>query len=512
MMMLVDQDRRARRGLQILTGATTWALITAPLWAAAVAPELWLYFFTAFSLYWLYRSVSSVLHTVIAYRRIVATETADCPPIAWDERARRSVRHLVVIPTFKEPIELLQETLDALAAQQVPREQVAVVLAFEEADPTAPARARHLRAHYRGVFGHLWTTLHPRIPGEPQGKAANLSYAIPIAHRLLRETGEGDPERVILTVCDSDSRLHPRYLAVLTDTFLADPNRLYSLYQPGLIFHANRDRVPFFLRPINGLHSIVQLSRLASARKLITQSTYSLCLAACEAIGYWEPEVVPEDSHIFFKMFFRWGEKTRVRPIYLPVLAEAPEGPSLWRTILAQYRQARRWSWGVSDVPWLVLTAARSPHVPLRLRLVRVGDYTKEHLLWPTHWFVLAGGLNFVARLAPEVAGTLVYQELALLSSAAIGASALTLVALMWVDQRLGDRYCPPLPLAQRCLGLLAWTALPVLGFPLLILPAVEAHTRLLLGDQLGYQVTEKAGRAARSARRELTGAGRAAR
>ncbi|MBI4491478.1 MAG: glycosyltransferase family 2 protein [Chloroflexi bacterium] len=487
-----DTDPRVRRALAVLTGAVTWGLITAPFWASAIMPDQWVYLFVAFSLYWLYRSSSLAAHALVAYRRMLAAQRRDWLAACQSDARWRSVHHLVVFPTHREPVGLLGESLRYLADQDFPRSQVSVVLAFEERDPDALEKARQLLARFNGTFANLWVTVHPDLPGEPPGKASNLAYAVPRARKLLLQGGRQDLEQVLVTVCDADSRLPAKYLSALTHTFLADPDGRFCLYQPALLFHANLARIPLYVRVIDGLYSVIQLGRLAASYKLVTQSTYSLALSACHAIGYWDPEVVPEDSHMFFKMFFQWGEKAKVRPIYLPVLADAAEGTTWWRTLVSHYRQARRWSWGVSDVPYVLAHALTHRDIPSLARLSRAGHYTKEHLLWPTHWFLLAGGLNLIPHLAPRIALLPSTQDLALLSSTAFAASTPFLLVLIWLDQRLRARSSHHAPIWQIGLDLVAWALLPVLGLALMVLPAVEAHTRLLLGRGLGYDVTEK--------------------
>jgi hypothetical protein len=54
----------------------------------------------------------------------------------------------------------------------------------------------------------------------------------------------------------------------------------------------------------------------------------------------------------------------------------------------------------------------------------------------------------------------------------------------------------PPPPLewhpARRFVVFLQYFSYPVVGLVLSVLPALEAHTRLLLGKYLEYRVTEK--------------------
>jgi len=48
----------------------------------------------------------------------------------------------------------------------------------------------------------------------------------------------------------------------------------------------------------------------------------------------------------------------------------------------------------VSDIPYIVQGAWRANHIPWYARLARVGWYIEEHLMWPSHWFLLTlGGL-----------------------------------------------------------------------------------------------------------------------
>ena len=120
--------------------------------------------------------------------------------------------------------------------------------------------------------------------------------------------------------------LHSRYLSALSESHLSDPNRENHLYQPAILFHANMDRLLPWLRISNCAYSAWSLARLALGSRLVLQSTYSMPLDLCIAVGYWDADVIPEDSRICFKIMLNRGETARVKPIYLPVLADAAEG------------------------------------------------------------------------------------------------------------------------------------------------------------------------------------------
>ena len=66
--------------------------------------------------------------------------------------------------------------------------------------------------------------------------------------------------------------------------------------------------------------------------------------------------------------------------------------------------------------------------------------------------------------------------------------SALPSLILMTDEKRLRD----PAARAPGPLALALWFALPILGLLLSVLPALEAHLRLLAGRPLSYEVTRK--------------------
>jgi amino acid transporter len=197
---------------------------------------------------------------------------------------------------------------------------------------------------------------------------------------------------------------------------------------------------------------------------------------------------------MFFKVFFELGheEEVRVEPIFLPVLADAAEGSSFWKTIVSHYRQTRRWAWGVSDVPYVVRRAFEQRAVPFWARLRRVAFYAEEHVCWPTHWFLLTIGANLVAYFAPATALAPATVLLTTVSAWMLMLCLPCLAVVVYLDRQLRPERHVPLSRWGQAVNLLVWLFIPVIGLILTTLPALDAHTRLLFGKYLHYQVTEK--------------------
>ncbi|MFN8556908.1 MAG: hypothetical protein U0531_06005 [Dehalococcoidia bacterium] len=75
------------RLLEILPGAITWSLVTAPLWAGLLLPAPLAVGILAFDMFWLYLSTSTAVRAMVGYRRLRTAEATD-----WREEHRRAGR------------------------------------------------------------------------------------------------------------------------------------------------------------------------------------------------------------------------------------------------------------------------------------------------------------------------------------------------------------------------------------------------------------------------------------
>ena len=107
---------KTRRALEILPGFMAWMLILSPLWGSFLIPTALAYFILFFDVYWMYKSFALVVTASISYRKIKKAEKTD-----WYEKTKtlahiKEVNHVLIILNYKETIEKLRLTFDALAA------------------------------------------------------------------------------------------------------------------------------------------------------------------------------------------------------------------------------------------------------------------------------------------------------------------------------------------------------------------------------------------------------------
>jgi len=482
----------AQRVLEVVPTATVWLIITAPVWGAIVAPAALGFGMVLFSVYWLWKSFGFASGVLIGFWRLHLAQQRDWIAASAALADSDQLRHLVIVPTCGESEEILADTLHYLTLQDVPLDRVSVVLAFEQRDPSAPARARRLSARFAPLFQHILITFHPDLDGEVRGKSSNLTWAARQAQAELVDTGRLDPEHLIVTVCDADSRLHHAYLGALGYEVLSHPDGFLHIFQPAILFYANHWRLIAPLRALNSIYSLWELARMVPSHRLVTQSTYSLSWKAVHEVDYWDVDVIPEDSHMCFKVLFHFGRRVKVRPIWLPVYADAAEGATLRRTMANQYHQILRWAWGVSDIPYVALGAMRARDLPWHIRVMRVVWYVEEHLMWPAHWFLLTLGGLVPALINPAYARSPLGMWQASLVSAIMGLCLPCLLLVIVVDWRLRPQHPEGEDPVDVLIGWASFALLPVCGLLLCALPALDAHTRLLTGRRLEYRVTEK--------------------
>ncbi|MCL5412005.1 MAG: glycosyltransferase family 2 protein [Patescibacteria group bacterium] len=491
---LEKNDRKITRSLEMSTGIISWTLLTSPVWAGFFFPEAIAYFILVFDLYFFYRALMLGINAVRAYRKIRLTEKDD-----WYERAKEEnlpiekVRHVVFIPTIKDPMAVLERTLGFLTSQEFPTKQIDIVLATEARDTEAPEKVALLKKKFEKYFGHFWMTSHVLVPGEVVGKSSNLASSAKEIQRKIEEVGY-DKDFVTITSCDSDVAFHPKYFSNLSYKFLKNPSRYVRFWQAALVFYNNIWRVPMPIRVVHTLYSISQVADLMRPGSTYNYSSYSASWKMVEEAGFWDVDVVSEDWHLFFKCFFSHEGKVDIESIYLPLLADAAEGKNYWHSMVSQYNQNRRWAWGATDIAFAVKQFLLQPKISKQnftLRFLRALD---QHILWPVNWWIVTLGAQIPPIVNPAFKYTALGYNLPKFSGAILTTCTVFLVFVVIVDWLLK----PPRPadFKKRYLPstLLQYLLMPITSFFFSALPGMDAHARLILGKRLEYKSTEKMG------------------
>jgi cellulose synthase/poly-beta-1,6-N-acetylglucosamine synthase-like glycosyltransferase len=480
------------RFAEIAISLTTWTIVTIPLWLSPFHPAVVAYGIIAFDLYFLTLATSNAFRSVRAYLRILANSNIKYDVLVQKDPDAKVIQHFVIIPCYKETIAKLSETILSIVENNYPwKVNLHVVLGFEKREQGASEKEKTLRELYGNQIS-LYATYHELASNEVPGKASNQTWATKdIVANVINPSGYS-PSKTIITICDADSKFPTNYFSYLTHTFAHDKEREYHFYWAPVLLYNNFWKLPFFVRMQASLSSIIRLAFLEDKENLIQISTYSTSLKLLQDVGYWDVDIIPEDWHIHLQAFFLYGSKVRTIPLYTIVNGDAVYAGSFVRTFLGRYEQEKRWAWGVSDIAYGWDRLWKTPHIPFGTKARKLFFLLQNHILWPTSFFILTVFATVTPFINPifkrTVMGFILPQISGLILT--LGSSMLIVYTILDIRVRKGLN----IETKAHNIALLAiqWYVLPLVSFVLSAVPALDAHTRMLLGKKLVYKVTEK--------------------
>jgi len=483
-----------KRILEIIPGLISWNLILFPFWGSFFFPLTVAYYILFFDVYWLYQSLVLGVSCLMGNYKIEASKVMDWLGEVKGFGDWRKIHHIVMVVTYKEPLHILQRTLRAIAKQDFPGRQMTIVLAMEEKEDKKQREQKVavLKKELNDQFAHFLITVHQLKSGEVAGKSSNENHAARTVKKYLVDKKGYDIDYLTISSCDADHVYHYKYFSALAFEFLDDPHRYLRFWQPTVMFYNNFWRLPALTRISNIFGSVRHIAQTVHSYRLVSCANYSTSLKLVDEIGYWDPDVIPEDYRIFFKAFFAKQGQVEANPISLPVWADAAESDSFFKTLKNQYEQYKRWAWGVSDDPYIIYRYLTSGFDSFFNKTVRVLHVLRDHFLWPVHWFVITLGVNVPAILNPRFTKTSMGYIMANLSSGILSLTLISLAAIIWVNLKQRPERPASVSKFRAFLIPFEFILMPITGFFFSALPGIDAHTRLMLGKYLEYRVTEK--------------------
>jgi len=481
-------------------GLISWLILGASLVGALAFPSLFLTAARLFAAYLIVRLwIKAVFYLVGLIRCRNWARRSESHTTPADQTIRSNggdhVHHVVLIPNYKEPLGILQRTLNRLAQQEEAQRHLTVVLAMEEREAEASAKARVLQRDFAHRFANFIVTFHPHdLPGEIPGKGANQAWAARRAKEELVERLGMPLEQMTITSCDADSLLHPRYFSELARLFAADPQRHRRFWHAPVFYRNNIWYVPAPIRLLAFSAGAAHLSELTTSWAWpLPVSAYSLSFKLADEVGYWDPAVISEDWHMYLRCFFATGGQTRLSPVFLPTSGDAVDGETVWQAIASYYRQQLRHAWGAEDVGYVLQQWRGARKTPVHRKIRCLTKVLHCHLLRSTSWFIIVLGamLSGISRGAAASLPSrqpLLFDPIWLMN--ALGTvSALAMWAMERTSSRSDEETLSLLLLAQE---IAAWfLVMPVLSL-FFSLPGLHAQTKLLFGSPLHYQQTPK--------------------
>jgi hypothetical protein len=229
--------------------------------------------------------------------------------------------------------------------------------------------------------------------------------------------------------------------------------------------------------------------------KLSTFSSHAINFKTLYEGGYWQKNMVSEDSRIFFNMLLAYDGDYKVVPISYPVSMDANFAPTFWQTMINIYKQHRRWTWGVESVPYLLFNFIKHKKIPLAKKLDIA--FTQVEGFWSLATnpiIILVLGWLPLALGGAEFKNTVLSYNLPLMTSNLL---TITMFGLL-LSALIGVTLMPKMPkeYTRRKLRsistVLQWIFVPITIIVFSAIPGIETQTRLMFGKYMGFWVTPK--------------------
>ncbi|TSC87276.1 MAG: hypothetical protein G01um10148_381 [Parcubacteria group bacterium Gr01-1014_8] len=493
---LTGRDRVLYRAFEMLPGILSIATLAAFVGLAFLKPVWAAYLTIVFSIYWLFKTFYMSMHLRHNFRRMKHNLALD-----WNERLNvlgkrhSDIVHMVIFPFYMEGYEVVEESMQGLFRAAWDPKHIAVVLAVESrAGKEQLETAERIRTEFEHTFLSLIITVHPAgVAGEIPGKGSNISFAAEEARKLILDAKNIPYEHVLVSAFDIDTVVYEQYFACLTWNFLTaeDPQR--SSFQPVPLYNNNIWEAPMLSRVIGYSSSFWQMIQQERPEKLATFSSHAVPFPALYEAGYWQRNVVSEDSRIFWNLFVRYDGDYRVIPLAYPVSMDANVAPTFWGTVKNIYRQHRRWTYGAENIAYILFAFTKNPRIPLWRKIkaaaVQLEGFwslaTHPLILFAIGWLpIVVGGRGFNA--------TVLSYNLPLIAKGFLTAAMFGLIVSAIISSSLVPRRPSEYTRLRSVALFLQWILVPFTMVMFSSIPGLDAQMRLLTGRYLGFWVTPK--------------------
>lgn len=439
-------------------------------------------------------------HSTAASKAFAGTQHSDNLRIMSADPKRypkpSELYHAVVIAAYNEAYDVIQPTIEIVKNTSTDSKRMIIFFGYEErGGPEIERTVKRLQKEYKEFFYDFQIVQHPKdIPGEVMGKGPNITYA---GHKLKQYCDDKkiSYSNVIVTTLDCDNKPHSHYFDYVAYEFITHENRQRLSYQPIALYFGNIWDAPAPMRVIatgNSFWTIISSMRPHVLRNF---AAHSQPMDALVGMDFWSTRSIVEDGHQYWRSYFYFGGDYDVLPIHVPVYQDAVMADTLKKTFINQFKQLRRWGYGVSDIPYVAVRLFTSKrNVPFAEGFARFVRLVDSHVTLACIAILVAVGGWVPLLINPQASHSIAAHQLPEVVSivqriAMVGLFITILLMLKMLPPR-PERYK-----RRRTFGMvLQWLLMPFTSVGFSSIASYNAQTHLALGKYLDkFDVTEKA-------------------
>jgi len=490
------KEKKIKRILEIIPGALSWLTILSLLGLFLFKPLIAAVVIIVLLLYWACRLFYMSALLILAHHRVVTQKNTDWLAMCKTANSGldfNNILHIVLYTIYKEPREVLEDSLKSLKELNYPLDKIIVVLAGEERAVDSVEKLEDLKGQFKKYFKDIILTIHPQgVEGEIPAKGANATYSAKKVKEYLNKAG-CDLGNVIISCFDADTCADKNYFACLTYNFLTQNKRYRMSFQPHPVYSNNIYKAPAFARVIEIGSTFWQLVESMRYEKFITFSSHSMSFKTLVEVNYWPVDLISDDSLIYWKCFIKYDGDYKTYPLEVPVYMDIAVGNNFVDTVKVQYKQKRRWAWGVENFVYVGMNFIKNKNIPLFIKIKRLYQLLDGHVSWAT-WAII---ISFITPLVLFVGEMFLKDSLVLFNLSYINSIIFFFLNFILIlSIIISSEFLPPRPKDVsrfvHVLFVLQWLLVPITSAFLGSTPSLDAQTRLMLGKYLYFYPTPK--------------------
>jgi hypothetical protein len=203
--------------------------------------------------------------------------------------------------------------------------------------------------------------------------------------------------------------------------------------------------------------------------------------------------LIPEDSYIFWQCFNHFNGDYRTHPLFTVVSMDAVLGDTYWGTLVAQYKQKRRWAWGAIQISLVFPQFAKNEKMPLWKKLLYGYRMIEGYYFWATASIMIAilGWLPLVFG-GDRFGSTVLALNLPVMTKAIMSIATLFLIFSVYVSLVLLPKKPTGYSRWKSFSMVWQWIFSPIVSSVFGSFPAIDAQTRFMFGKYMEFWVTPK--------------------
>jgi len=491
---LSGSDKIIYRILEIIPGFLAWLTIVGIFVLSFFTPFFCAIFIILFDIYWILKTVYLSIFLRQNWRK-----TRHNMSVNWKERISHlkydGIYQMILLPFYNESYEIVKKSLDSIINCEYNKNKFIIVIAGEARNKKHYNEiVKNVEKDFSGKFGHIYYSLHPfGVEGEMPGKGSNIAYATEQVRINLLDKEGIKYENVLVSAFDIDTVVYPQYFECLIWNFLTTEEPLKSSFQPVPVFNNNIWDSPALSRVVAFSATFWQMIQQERPDRLATFSSHSVCFKTLYNMGYWQKNMVSEDSRIFWNSFLANNGDYKVVPLCYPISMDANLAHNFWQTTKNVYKQQRRWAWGVENGPYVLFGFLKNKEIPKAKKskftfILLEGFWslsTNPIIIFFLGWLpVILGGRDFNS--------TVLSHNLPFITKTLMTIAMLGLFLCIFISMS----FMPKAPVNcskwKKISVIIQWIMIPFTVIIFGALPGLDAQTRLMLGKYMGFWVTPK--------------------